>query len=606
MVTCYVCLQTTGDSSSANDSRSTIAVEVVGDDDTSDALSERNEEGSDSHQSLENRGDSLKNNESEDMSYVQNMGEEEEEEEDDDAELKANQVSFGKVKETNKEGFKMISRHRFAVQRKITLDDVRAIFNEETLNKSNSELEKYRDMLQNEKDSTRRWCRWRWKKIILDRAIELKLRSYNPDPGKVPDKVVSSFTQLANVWKHAGESQGKLDDRKHLKEVYKVMYDCCYGCSDRNPNLVDDLEAEFMNQFNLAYKGIHTDRRGCIAKTLSAVRSDIMQAINRPARESHGKQIRCKRTKRELQDEMKRTNTIKRRKKGPRVASIIDLTVDSENSDVGFVTNMVPSKSNAGTETKFESKMTKHRDSSGQQVQQGTDSRVMEMLQEMQAQLKESREQLRQSEYENKKLREASKKERIDHEKAARRSQDDKMEIHAKKIQQVIQKEVRSAQMKKQTTAICNKNKTKRITSKKDGALYKSDTRATTVEKEEKEEDDSSVASTNLLDYEVGSHDDLSTKGDEDDDEDSIEKVIDHKVEKKELMLKVKWKQEDSASWARMVDIWVDDEASVIKYVMDSSFSKQRGFKFFQFVDKKLSRRKKTDLARISWMEWKK
>ncbi len=419
------------------------------------------------------------------------------------------------------------------------------------------------------------------------------------------------------VWKHAGESDGSQPGKENLKETYSKLYDACYGCTDRNPHLVEELEAEFMSQFKIVYKKSNGSGRGCIARTLSVIRSDIMHGINRAAQETHGKQIRCKRTSKELAQAFEENDSrIPRRRKGPRVSSVVDLTNEESirTESITFSHAMKPPSDEERIPNERRKRQQDVPTLSTSTTTTGTtttglQSEMMCMLREIQKQLKESKEQLKQSQFENRKLRQASEKQRITHESRIKQQNEEFRENQSKKLQQAIQKEVRNSQKQIKAPSLSLKGNGSSNTHEPARKKQKK-------QRDESEKDDGSTASLssqslNLLhdddiseqkDIEAESSSKSGSRGEEEDD--WIEAILRHKVEKGVVKLEVKWNHEPETSWAELSNLWQDDEDIIITYIQENKGCQRKGNKMLEFVNNKLKRRKNCDATKVAWKEW--
>ncbi len=249
---------------------------------------------------------------------------------------------FKHVKEIDNNGKRLISKSRFAIQRRNTHDDVRCIFHEACQGKSNSEIEHLLNILNNEKREVARVGRKMWRTIILKKAIHCNLKRYDK-----PEMVVSSLKHIRELWTNAHVPSDGKSAEECLQDTYEVLYTCCYADTDQDPFFVDKMEAKLLERFNLGYLSNSKTSKGCFHRLLSDVRTQIMFSLNRGAKKSHGQQIRSKRTAKELAEERAKEKKNKRRVKGPRTV-VVDLTgIDCNDSIDGKDTESVLSSNSS-------------------------------------------------------------------------------------------------------------------------------------------------------------------------------------------------------------------------------------------------------------------
>ena len=190
---------------------------------------------------------------------------------------------------------KLISRNYLPVSSAVTRDHTIKVYGDRAHGKSEEEIKKWLDKLENARKGARSWCNFQCTKVMLEEAARQGLRA-------------TAMGDLYDLW--------KADDSD---EMGKKMWEVAYGVFDRQPYWYQDLEEEYMKLMNWEYPprpaSLHARCKSCLSLIFCHVKNDLVKNLNRAvsvSRGGHGRTVRIARFKEDLTD----VNRRDRRRKG--------------------------------------------------------------------------------------------------------------------------------------------------------------------------------------------------------------------------------------------------------------------------------------------------
>ena len=163
-------------------------------------------------------------------------------------------------------------------------------------------------------DETEKWSK---KEYDLSITEIRQVRSSAQSWGRA--HVEGIILQAFLLWKDAGVSVHTMRDLKaafaddSTPEFAAKMWQSVYGSFDSTPGWEVELEEEYMDFASFVYPATLETQKGCFARLFVDTKKEVIKAINRATKPTHGGTIKMKRT---AAEEVLITGKFKKRKKG--------------------------------------------------------------------------------------------------------------------------------------------------------------------------------------------------------------------------------------------------------------------------------------------------
>ena len=167
-----------------------------------------------------------------------------------------------------------LSRQYFPAEAKITVDHVRSVFGQETLNKSPEWLEALVTKVEQTREEARDWGTH---KVGSRICLHMQEQGYGH---------VAVFKELLRTWK---KSDGGLS-------ITSAVWNAVYGRFDMEPEWALRMEDEYFRMKGFQYPDDRSRLKGCFERLFHSCKNNLIKRINRHGKSTHNTTIRMKPT----------------------------------------------------------------------------------------------------------------------------------------------------------------------------------------------------------------------------------------------------------------------------------------------------------------------